>query len=901
MSNKIRYLTAVVLAAIIALMVLPLGALSLAAPEKGPRSEKLIFIEYGENWEAAMLDVVEGKAHAFVWGASKEAFEKYKADERVRFFLAPSGIHAFILNPCANRTDPTVFNPFTIRKIRYAINFLIDREWYVSQILGGLGKPMYTAISEFQPDFLVILPAVLKHNIRFDEEYAIKLIEEGMKEANETPPWAGKITKKEGKWYYDGKPVTIIGLIRSDDARRKAMGEHLANQLEKAGFTVERRYGTFRELIPVVYMSDPRKLEWHFYTEGWGGGFSRYNDWDPIFFYTTAYWQWQFGTPAGFNGSLVSVTYLGRALALDEVAKILGDGKYETIEERNEAMRVICDAGIGESVRVFVANLAEAYFVNAKVEKPVVDFGYGTGNYWFFRAAKPADTDTLVVAMVHVTETEPWSWANHDWYTHIIWQATYEPGIARHPHNGKVIPVVATYDVETKGPEGYLTVPDTALLWDPFQNQWVGPGELSDEFVDAFYEGDRAKATKAKSRVVFTYTFPTFHDGSRQSLADIFFNLYFSWQWAVRVNATDPTYDEAESPDMLSFMSVMRGVEVLGPNKIAVYVDYWHFDPDEIAAYASVWTTWPWHLIWAEEQLVIAGSYSWTAEEIAPRIDERNPEHAKSIKEFLSTALAGGKVPPALKKLAAKGVISIDDAKDRYSKAIAFIDKYGHAIIGNGPYYVTKVDFVAKRMELAAWRDPGYPWEVGHWDKFAEMIKAEIAKVGVPETAIQGVTFPVTVDITGATTADLELVALLVTDAAGNIVFSTTEYKAVDKDTVEIAVKVDRPGLYSLRLAVAANDVIIPATKEVPLKVSAVEPYLKSLEKELSEAKKRITKLEADKAALEAKIEEVAAERYEAGKKEGYSAGFNYGIVIGLVAGLVVGVVVARFVFKPKK
>jgi len=181
------------------------------------------------------------------------------------------------------------------------------------------------------------------------------------------------------------------------------------------------------------------------------------------------------------------------------------------------------------------------------------------------------------------------------------------------------------------------------------------------------------------------------------------------------------------------------------------------------------------------------------------------------------------------------------------------------------------------------------------------MIKAEIAKVDAPETAIQGVTFPVTVDITGATTADLELVALLVTDAAGNIVFSTTEYKAVDKDTVEIAVKVDRPGLYSLRLAVAANDVIIPATKEVPLKVSAVEPYLKSLEKELSEAKKRITKLEADKAALEAKIEEVAAERYEAGKKEGYSAGFNYGIVIGLVAGLVVGVVVARFVFKPKK
>ncbi|RLE49900.1 MAG: hypothetical protein DRJ21_02085, partial [Candidatus Methanomethylicota archaeon] len=865
-----------------------------AKPEKkGPRAEKLIFVEYGTNWEAALLDVAEGKAATFVWGASKEAYEKYKDDPRVKFFLAPSGIHSFILNPTYNESDPTKFNPFAIKKIRYAMNFLFDREWYVSQVLGGLGKPMYTALSEFDPDFLVVLPSILKHNIKFDEDYALKLIEEGMKEANETAPWTGKIKKIEGKWYYNGEPVKIIGAIRSDDPRRKTMGEYFANQLEKAGFTVERKYGTFRELIPVIYLSDPRKLEWHFYTEGWGGGFSRYSDWDPIFFYTTAYWQWQFGTPSGFNGSLVKVKYLGKLMTLDDVAKILGDGKYKNVDERNEAMRVICDVGISSSVRIFVAKLAEAYFVNSKVSKPVVHFGYGTGNRWFFLTASMEGTDTLTIAMVHVTETEPWNWANDDWYTHIIWQATYEAGISRHPHNGKVLPVCASYKVETKGPEGTYTVPDTALLWDPYQNKWVSPSELSDDFLTNFYDSDlnvaKSMAKKAKSKVTFTYKFPTFHDGSKESLADIFYSLYFNWQWAVRVNDTDPTYDESQSPSLLSFMSMIRGIEVINDNTLVVYIDYWHFDPDEIADMASIFTGEPWHLLWAQEQLVISGAYSWTAEEIAPRIDLRNADHANSIKTFLSEAAETGKAPRCLKLLETKGVVSLDDAVSRYNNAISFIDKYGHAIIGNGPYYVTKVDFVAMRMELEAWRDPGYPWEVGHWDELAELKKADIVKVDVPEAAMLGISFESTIDITGTTSDELEIVSALVVDSEGNIIYSTSEYEVVDEDTIKIPMKIEKTGLFSLRVAVASTDVIIPSVKEVPLKVVEVEPYVKSLEEELSSAKDEIVSLQADIAKLQSEMEKIKVERYEAGKSEGYSSGMTTGAVIGLIVGLVIG------------
>ncbi|TDA41693.1 MAG: hypothetical protein DSO07_03245, partial [Thermoproteota archaeon] len=53
-----------------------------------------------------------------------------------------------------------------------------------------------------------------------------------------------------GKWQYQGKPVVIKFIIRVEDARKK-IGDYVAGQLEKVGFTVERMYKTSREASPL--------------------------------------------------------------------------------------------------------------------------------------------------------------------------------------------------------------------------------------------------------------------------------------------------------------------------------------------------------------------------------------------------------------------------------------------------------------------------------------------------------------------------------------------------------------------------------------------------------------------------------------------------------------------------
>ena len=56
----------------------------------------------------------------------------------------------------------------------------------------------------------------------------------------------------DGKWQFNGKPVTLIFLIRPDgDGTRKPMGDYVANQLETVGFTVDRQYKTSSEAFPI--------------------------------------------------------------------------------------------------------------------------------------------------------------------------------------------------------------------------------------------------------------------------------------------------------------------------------------------------------------------------------------------------------------------------------------------------------------------------------------------------------------------------------------------------------------------------------------------------------------------------------------------------------------------------
>ena len=63
----------------------------------------------------------------------------------------------------------------------------------------------------------------------------------------------------DGKWQFNGKPVTLIFLIRNDgDGTRLPQGEYFAQQLEALGFTIDRQEKKSSELSPLWIGSDPR-------------------------------------------------------------------------------------------------------------------------------------------------------------------------------------------------------------------------------------------------------------------------------------------------------------------------------------------------------------------------------------------------------------------------------------------------------------------------------------------------------------------------------------------------------------------------------------------------------------------------------------------------------------------
>ncbi|WP_297549986.1 ABC transporter substrate-binding protein [Thermococcus sp.] len=171
-----------------------------------------------------------------------------------------------------NSSGTEKFNPFALRGVRYAMNWLVNRQYIVSQILQGSGAPMFGPEVSGQVDAYMRIMTVAKalgFTPQGDENYALKLIDQAMNNAAQALAKKGyKLEKKDGIWYFNGEPVTVKVIARVEDQRLDE-GKYIAQILQKAGFKVELLQWQRTQASKVVYGQDPRTLQWHVYTEGW--------------------------------------------------------------------------------------------------------------------------------------------------------------------------------------------------------------------------------------------------------------------------------------------------------------------------------------------------------------------------------------------------------------------------------------------------------------------------------------------------------------------------------------------------------------------------------------------------------------------------------------------------------
>lgn len=646
-----------------------------AAHGSGANVDAVRFVQYADE-STALEEVRAGNLDVYYYRMPADRLQG--ARDGLQVHESTGGSYDILLNPA----ESDRLNPFSSREIRFAVNALLDRDLIVNELMGGYGVPMASNYGPFDPEYPAVLEAVESLGVAHDPAAARAAISEAMRGMG--------AAVRGGTWHHGGEQVVLSVFIRSDDPVRRSIGEMLASGLEDAGFGVERQFGDLNKAFVVVYGSDPADLRWHAYTEGWGGrsAFVRYDQTGLAQMYA----PW-FSNMPGFN----SPGYWNYENAeLDELTRAIYSGRFASASERDALLAEAARAGVSESVRIFLAAKIDQYVAHESVSGIINGFGAGVPTRFTPINARAADG----VLDVGVKQVYQGAWnpvqGLSDVYSTQIWGAVSDPAVFRHPYTGLAMPVRASWEVRTAGPGGELEMPPGTVSWDPGSGAWI----------DVSGRG-------AASAVSFEVLPGNWHHGEPAGAADLMYAAYFAQEWGTDAGEGDRTVDPEYTPQAAQAAESVAGVRPV-EGGIEVYVDYWHFDEAEIAAWAAPGAPMPWEIYAAMEEVVLSGGAAFSRSAASERstswLSLLAPSDARKVLEALEGFAASGHVPPPL-----SGMVDAAQAAGRYEAAAGWIRERGHAVISDGPFRLDSYSPEARTIRLSAFDDPSYPFGAGRW------------------------------------------------------------------------------------------------------------------------------------------------------------------------------------------
>jgi peptide/nickel transport system substrate-binding protein len=272
-------------------------------------------------------------------------------------------------------------------------------------------------------------------------------------------------------------------------------------------------------------------------------------------------------------------------------------------------------------------------------------------------------------------------------------------------------------------------------------------------------------------------------------------------------------------------LETFRGFRVLDEQRIEVYVDFWHFDDNYIASYATpsgVGT--PWELLYTLDDLVFKqrrAAYSDTAAARynVPWISLVLDRDARLARKAMLDIRRKKEFPEAVFTLpgATKSLVDAQAADARYAATLDWFTQYGHLIISNGPFFLARYDPPAQFAELDAFRDPTYPFTAADLYKGApELI--EFGEIDA-EPIVLGEAYEATFTLKGP--GKLSLHYLLV-DAATDKIISQGDATAAGANQFSVKLTEDETfeldfGLYRLILAATSDQLAQLTERQVEI------------------------------------------------------------------------------------
>ena len=772
------------------------GALA-AEPEqsqKGPAVDKVYFKAF--HVDRAPLDLEQGNMDLYLFGLKTAAATELRDSDDLQIFEAPATTLSIILNPA--EAPEGQLNPFSIREVRWALQHLINRDFVAGEIYRGMADPMVTHVSPSDFDQLTVFDLIRELNIRYDPEFARGLIQSAMTGAG--------AEMRDGVWHYNDRPIRLKFIIRIEDERRE-IGDLVRAELSEAGFQVDPVYQNFAPAILTVYSSNPQTFEWHLYTEGWGRSAPVRYDYSSINQFTA---PWTGGMPgwreAGF--------WQYENEELDEIGQRIFTGEFTTLEERNQLYQRATRIAVEESVRLWVATVQNSFAANSGLTGVTQDLVAGPKAPWTLREAEVPGQSELTVGHLWVwTERTTWNPVGGfgDVYSTDIWRNLSDPPIWNHPFSGVPQPVRASFEVESAGPTGKLNVPADAVVLDPGSDAWTPvPG-----------------GTQATSKVTFDYSqyfSAQWHHGIEITMADVLYSIYQSF---------DMTYDTEKSKieralavTARPFLDTFRAIRVLDENRLEVYVDFWHFEENYIASYASPSSvSMPWEVLAAMDDLVFAqrrAAYSDTAAARfdVPWISLVQDRDGRLVRTTLLKFQREGTVPESVFTVNGRSLVDEAEAQSRYQAVLDWFGEHNLMVISNGPFMLTRYDPPAQFAELTANRHPDYPFSKGDFS-FGE---AELVRLSdTPTNPLQiGAANTLSVQVDGPGAVGLQYTLF---DPAENRVLAMGQAQpgAGGAFTIELDQSIGdalQPGLYQLYLGGYSDAVSSMTQRRIDLEAS---------------------------------------------------------------------------------
>jgi peptide/nickel transport system substrate-binding protein len=622
--------------------------------------------------------------------------------------------YSMLFNP-AEFSDGRL-NPFHDHMIRQAINWLVDRNYINTTIYSGAALPKWFPITTQGPEYseLGVTARALEEYYSYNFAKAQQVIQQEMTSLG--------ATLESGKWMYDSSPVTLIFLIRTDsDGTRRQLGDYVADQLEAAGFTVDRQYGRGTELSPIWVGSNPVDGLWSSYTAGW------------------TYGSWARDEKTNFQEMYLPTSIQGSPAFLhndpDPAFQLMGDnlanGSFTTLPQRHQMMADALGMALQDSLQVWLIDglFYAPYQSDVEVAGDLAGGIEGSQIWPLTLRFTGTEGGTLRWADSDLF-TEPWNpvaGSNSGWDQSVM-QATRSSGLVTNPYNGLPMPwriasaevtaqtglaIGKTYDWLTLSFANQIDVPADA---------WVDWNAATQTFIPASTKYPAGTTAKIRSVVQYPadlFSTVTWQDGSLLSVADFLMPMIMLFDQAKSASAI---YDPSAVPAFDAFMSSFKGFRILAtsPLTIEYYTDNYYKDA-ELNVY-PLWPNYgfgeaPWHVIAAANSLEADGFLAYSADKAVSPVAQTDFVNGISLL-LLSGKLADSAFRTAIPYAPTLGTyITSGNADTRYTNLQNWNTARGHYWVGTGPYYLHSLDYGGKTLVLR--NNTNYPDLADRWSSYA--------------------------------------------------------------------------------------------------------------------------------------------------------------------------------------